>query len=338
MQREGADIRAVAARAGVSAASVSRFLNGKKRVRPETEARIQEAVSALGYRPNPIAQSMRTNRTQLVGLILPDSSNPFFSALVRGAEEALGASGYALTLLNSNEDVGREQELLERLRRLRCDGVILIPAPETEEEGQRWAGHDPAFPLVIVDREAGIPTDLVVVDNAQGGTLAAKYLLEHGHRKIGLLSVDYQVSSHRARRAGFLQALNQAGLSPCGEAFVPLTVEDGNRATQALLMHSEPPTALFVTSSSLTIGALTAFQALGLQCPRDISLIGYDSYPWQEILTPRLTVICQPAYEMGQCAAERLLARMQRADADPQRQILPPTLIVRGSVRSLGHS
>ena len=332
MQKEGADIRAVAARAGVSVASVSRFLNGKKRVRPETEARIQEAVSTLGYRPNPIAQSMRTNRTQLVGLILPDSSNPFFSALVRGAEDALGASGYALTLLNSNEDVTREQELLERLKRLRCDGVILIPAPETENELQRWEGHDPAFPLVVVDREAGIPTDLVAVDNALGGTLAATYLLANGHRRIGLLSVDYQVSSHRARRAGFVQALSEVGLTPCGEAFVPLTVEDGSRATKALLARDEPPTALFVTSSSLTIGALTAFQAQGLQCPRDISIVGYDSYPWQEILTPRLTVICQPAYEMGQCAAERLLARMQGADAAPQRQILPPTLIVRDSV------
>ena len=301
-------------------------------MRPETEARILEAVAALGYRPNPIAQSMRTNRTQLVGLILPDSSNPFFSALVRGAEDALGVSGYALTLLNSNEEVSREQELLERLRRLRCDGVILIPAPETDNESQRWAGHDPAFPLVVVDREAGIATDLVAVDNALGGYLAAGHLLENGHRRIGLLSVDYSVSSHRARRAGFLRALSEAGCLPCGEAFIPLTVEDGSRATQALLARAEPPTALFATSSSLTIGALTALQALGLRCPDDISLVGYDSYPWQEILTPRLTVICQPAYEMGQCAAERLLARMQGANTEPVRQILAPQLIVRGSV------
>jgi LacI family transcriptional regulator len=333
--RGPADIRAVARRARVSASTVSRFLNGKKRVAAATERRILSSVAALGYAPNRVARSLRLSRTSTLGMLIPDNANPFFSGLVRGAEDAARAAGFALMLFNTGEDRDQERAHLETLQALRCDGVLLIAAPEGPDEAARWAVlRRLAVPVVAVDRAVPLPVDTVVADNAGGGAQAARHLLGLGHRRMGLVSVDYDVATHRQRRAGFVRALAAAGVArrPEHELRVPLTVEDGRAAAERLLAAPSPPTALFVTSNALSIGAIAGVQARGLRCPEDLAVIGYDSYDWQEVFRPRLTTVEQPAYSMGQRAAALLAGRITGSvSGPPVKVVLDTKLVVRES-------
>jgi LacI family transcriptional regulator len=329
------DIRAVARRARVSTSTVSRFLNGKKRVSAATERRILSSVAALGYAPNRVARSLRLSRTSTLGMLIPDNSNPFFSGLVRGAEDAARAAGFALMLFNTAEDREQERAHLETLQALRCDGVLLIAAPAGPGDAARWAGLGRlALPVVAVDRAIPLLVDTVVADNADGGAQAARHLLGLGHRRIGLISVDYDVATHRARRDGFARALAAAGVArrPEHELRVPLTVHDGRAAAVQLLATPSPPTALFVTSNALSIGAVAGVQARGLRCPDDVAVVGYDSYDWQEVFRPRLTTIEQPAYLMGQRAAALLTGRITGSSSGPPvKVVLDTKLVVRES-------
>jgi LacI family transcriptional regulator len=325
----------VARAAGVSISSVSRYLNGKKRLSAETEQRILKVTAELGYAPNRVARSLRLQSTDTIGVLLPDSSNPFFSELVKGVEDAARTSGFAIVLLNSAEDREREAAQLRTMVDLRCDGALVIVAPfGPDEEQRRERLRSLPIPAVFVDRLPGFPADSVVADNMHGGYEATRHLIGLGHRRIGLVSVDYQVSSQRDRVAGWAQALAEAKLPRRTEheAYVPLTVQDGFSGTSRLLGRKEPPTALFVTSNSLAIGAVAAVQARGLSCPRDVSVIGYDSYEWQDVFAPRLSTVHQPAYLMGQRAATLLIQRLREGRGDrPEGIVLRPTIVVRGS-------
>ncbi len=330
-----ADIRAVAERAGVSISTVSRYLNGKKRVRAETEKRIRSAVAAFGYAPNRVARSLRLNRTMTLGLLIPDNSNPYFSGLVKGADDAAREAGYALVLFNSNEERERERGHLQTLQALHCDGALLIAAPEGPDEEERWGWlrHFP-LPIVCLDRAAPLPVDTVEADNEAGGYEATRFLLGLGHRRIGLVTVAYEASSQRGRTAGYARALAEAGVPrrPDYEARVPLTVEGGLAGSRQLLSLTDRPSALFATSNFLAIGAVAAVQARGLRCPDDVSIVGYDSYPWQDVFSPRLTTVKQPSYEIGRRATELLLRRINNGNTEPpQRVVFRPALVVRAS-------
>jgi LacI family transcriptional regulator len=258
---------------------------------------------------------------------------------VRGAEDACRNAGFALVLSSSGEDRAREAAHLQTLQDLRCDGALIIVTPEGPQEAERRERLE-RFPLpaVYLDRLPGIPADTVVADNFNGGHEATRYLIRLGHRRIALVTVDYEVSSHRDRRSGYLAALKEAGLGrrPELEAHVPLTVQDGFSAASALLALPERPTAFFVTSSALTIGTVSAIQARGLRCPQDASVIGYDSYEWQEVFAPRLSTIKQPAYLIGQRAAELLLDRVSgKKTGAREKLVLRTTLLVRDSCEAL---
>lgn len=331
----GADIRAVARAAGVSISSVSRYLNGKKRLSPATEQRIQQVAADLDYTPNRVARSLRMKTTETIGILLPDNSNPFFSELTKGVEDAARNSGFAIVLLNSAEDREREVALLRTMVDLRCDGALVIVAPAGADEEHRIEAlrHLP-IPVVFVDRLPGFPADSVIADNLHGGFEATRHLISLGHRRIGVVSVDYNVSSQRDRVAGWAQALAGAHIPrrPEYEAYVPLTVQDGFSGTSRVLAAKEPPTALFVTSNSLTIGAIAAIKARGLSCPGDVSVVGYDSYEWQDVFSPRLSTVHQPAYLMGQRAAKLLIQRLREGRSEkPENIVLRPTMVVRGS-------
>jgi LacI family transcriptional regulator len=329
------NIHAVAARAGVSISTVSRCLSGKRKLTPEVERRILDAARALHYSPNRIARSLRTQRTMALGMILPDNSNPYFSDVVKGAEDAARAAGFVILLFNSGESREREREHLTTMESFRCDGALVIPAPEGEDEQRRREELVKLqFPAVFLGRDPGFAADVVIADSLGASREAVTHLVRLGHRRIGIVTVSEEVSSARERVAGYRAALADAQL-PVREEYVvrvPLTVGDGVAAASRLLALPEPPTALFTTSNTLGIGAVGAIEAHGLRCPDDVSVVSYDSYAWQEVFHPRLTTVKQPAYQIGQRAAELLIARVTGKNAEPpQRTVLHATLVVRES-------
>ncbi len=319
----------------MSVSSVSRFLNGKKRLSAATEQRILAAVARQGYAPNRVAQSLRLKRTMTLGLLIPDSSNPYFSGLVKGAEDAARAAGFAVVLFNSNEDPEREKQNFDTLRALRCDGALVIAAPETPAAPsvRPWLAACPV-PLVCIDREIPLDLDTVVADNTGGGYQATRQLLQLGHRQIGLISVDYEVSSHRGRCEGYARALAEARIRRRNEyeIRVPLSLQDGFSAATRMLALPEAPTAIFATSNALAIGTVAALKAQGLRCPEDVSVIGYDNYDWQDVFSPRLSTVQQPSYLVGKRAAELLVERVsERGPSAAQNIVLPTSLVLRDS-------
>lgn len=333
--KKAADIRVVARRAGVSISTVSRYLNDRS-VSPAAKEAIAVAIKELKYLPNRIARSLKMKRTNTVGMVIPDITNPYFPEVVKGVESVAREAGFSLLLFETGEDPTTEWEQLLTLLALRCDGCLLIPAPSGSvdpERRQRLADYP--LPLVYVDRHLGVEgVDAVGTDNRRAADEAVRHLAKLGHTRIGLLDSTLEASSHRDRALGYQDALQQAGLAfdPKYVVRVPPTVADGFAATVKLLETSPRPTALFSLSNRSGIGALKAISARGLRCPEDIGLVSYDDYEWQEAFRPRLTTVGQPAFLVGQRAGELLIARiLGKGPPTPESVVLSSRLVVRES-------
>jgi DNA-binding LacI/PurR family transcriptional regulator len=324
----------VAKLAGVSPSTVSRALSRPEMVSEGTRARVEEAVRRLKYRPSRVARRLRVERglSGLVGLVIPDLQNPFFAELARGAEDVAQARGYTVLIGNADEDLEKETRYLEVMRSESVDGIMLPPSSGVNSAAiEMWRE---GMPLVCVDRRiAGVDVDTVVVDNARGAYDAVAHLIGLGHRRIGFLEGIPGISTSRERLQGYRAALGDHGI----EAGRELTRsgdsrrESGRRLGEDLLGQPDRPHALLVGNGMMTLGVLEAIRGLGLRIPEDIAVVGYDDMPWAPVLTPPLTVVRQPGYELGSRAMELLLGRI----ADPGRSTtaisLQPELVVRGS-------
>lgn len=329
-----ANIKAVAERARVSTATVSRYVN-HKRVSPAAEQRILAAIQELGYRPSRVARGLKLKQTLTLGVVIPDITNPFFPAVVKGVEDTARAAGFTLVLMNAGEDEDREWACLEALQAQRCDGALLIPAPAVPHHAARRRQLQQfPLPLVYVDRTPDFEADCVFADNVHSAQEAVRHLLRLGHTRIACLTPDFDVSVHRERLAGYRHALVDANLrlAPEYEARAAPSVADGYSAMSNLLALSERPSAIFITSNRLTIGAIAAIESHGVRCPDDISVLGYDSYDWQDVFHPRLTTVAQPTYLMGKRATELLISRIKgERTGRPIQIVLQSNLIVRES-------
>ena len=326
-------LRDVARRAGVSTSTVSHVLNGTRPVSEELRRRVLDAMHELGYEPNAVARSLKVNRSNTIGLIISDISNPFFTAVVRGVEDVAQARGYTVILCNSDEDVAKETTYLKVLRSKRVDGLILAPAGRPHEYLRNLVKAD--FPLVFLDRDIeGLGVAAVLLDNEGAARQAVRHLVDLGHRRIGMITGRPSISTTTERLAGYLAALREAGL-PVDERLIVSggsSIEGGRAAANALLDLDPRPTAIFSANNLMTIGALVAIDARGLSIPEDIALVGFDDFPWSGVLRPRLTTVAQPTYELGRMAAEVLLRRLAGSRSEPpERVVLPGKLTVRES-------
>jgi len=334
-----ADIRSVAEKAGVSISTVSRYLNHKV-VSPQAEERIRDAVKELAYIPNRIARSLKLRRTNTLGLAIPDITNTFFPEIVKGVEDATRAAGFHLVLTNTGEDQATEWERLNTLETLRCDGCLLILAPDANgdsERKQRLAEF--RLPVVYLDRSPPFDADMVISDNVHGAEEAVRHLVGLGHKNIAFLGTTLEVSTHRERLQGYRQAMQAAGLPvpPGYEERVAPTLADGVAGVQKLLDLSPRPTAVFIASNKLTIGAMAGIHDRRLNCPKDISVIGYDDYEWEEAFRPRLTAVAQPSNLIGQRACELLIARvLGQKSGEVEKVVVPSRLVIRESCGPVG--
>ncbi|MFC5586830.1 LacI family DNA-binding transcriptional regulator [Nitratireductor kimnyeongensis] len=330
-----AKIKDVAAKAGVSTATVSHVINGSRTVSPATTKKVRAAIKALKYRPHGIARSLRVAQTGTIAVLISDISNPFFADFVRGVEDAAHQSGerYHLLLCNTEESTERERRALDLVLERRIDGIIMAPAGGNEEILIDLA--ESGMPLIFGDRELkGVPADTVVADNVAAAAELTRHLISLGHERIALLEADLNASAIDERTAGFRQALAKAGLKldPRHVGRSPSNVVDAEAAGKALLGTEPRPDAVFCTNNFMTLGMMQAVMSAGLRCPQDIAVVGFDDFPWAAAFSPRLTVVAQPAHEIGREAAALLFDRLSgRRTGDPVQLTLATRLIVRDS-------
>jgi LacI family transcriptional regulator len=325
-----ATISDVAERAGVSRATVSRYLNGHP---VRARANVESAIAELAYTPSGIARSLKSGLTRVIGVVVPDITNPFFAAVVKGIEENSRDAAYNIFLCNTEESALRQTQVLAGLMGL-IDALILAPATESTEVPAAVGAL--GVPVVLLDREFADHNlfDSVLVDNEGGAAQAARYLAQLGHRRIGLISGPLTATPGRTRYEGFLQGLEDSGLTVPGEY---IRIGDfreisGYISAKSLLSVPEPPSALFVANNLMAIGALTAIKEAKLRLPRDLSFVSFDDLDVGHLLEPPITTISRPMAEQGALAMTLLRERLQGQPIEGSRRcILETKLTVRGS-------
>jgi DNA-binding LacI/PurR family transcriptional regulator len=323
----------VAARAGVSVATVSRALSGDRNlVSAPVLQRIIEAAEELDYTPNNLARNMRSGSARILGLIISDIGNPFFTAIARGAEDVARRHGYSLVLSNTDESPKREAASLGVMTAERAAGIIIATTNENEPAIRR--SLDLGMAVVAVDRHiAGVPTDSVVVDNESAAHAAVTHLVRLGHRRIAIIGGPRDADTARDRHRGYERAMQEARL-PIREELVcegDFREAAGLVMTRRLLDLADPPSAIFSVNNLTTIGVLGALRERGVPVPASVSIVGFDDIPTGELLEPPLTVIQQPTYQVGAQAAQLLVRRVREPEAPIKEVVLAATLVVRGS-------
>lgn len=326
-------IQDVAERAGVSRQTVSRAINNKGEIGAETRARVLTIARELGYRPSSIARGLKTRRTLTLGLVVPDIANPFFAEVVRGASERAYAADYTVLLCNTDEDPDREWAILRLLESHRVDGLVLVSSRLSDEmlaeASRQWR------PLVIVNRLQADPmpgVGYVVVNDAEAARTATTYLLARGHRLIGLLAGTPTSRSGLERRRGYAEALAAVGLDGGRWAVhCAPNVEGGREAALALLRREPGLTALLAYNDLVAVGALQACRALARGVPQDCAIVGWDDIVFADYVSPPLTTVRMPKYEIGEHAMGLLLGLIADHDAAPEVVRLDATLIERES-------
>jgi LacI family transcriptional regulator len=328
-------IKEVAKRAGVSVGTASNVLSGTVPVSPARRESVLAAIRDLGYHPSDVARSLKLRRTNMLGLVVSDITNPFFAQLVRGAEEAALAQGYLLLTFNTDDRVEREKHVLGVLRGRRVDGVLLVVAPIRGESSHIAETIARGTPVVCLDRvPRGVSVDSVTVDNARAARECVEHLLDMRHRRIGILTGSMLLATAQERMRGYRRALQAHGLSvdPALVKEGNFRMESGYELASELLRSPNRPTALFVSNGLMAIGALRAVADLGLRCPEDVALATFDDLPLSEVLSPPLTSVAQPAYQMGYEGARILFDRIKSKRMDgPVRVRLQAQLKIRQS-------
>jgi LacI family transcriptional regulator len=324
-----ATIKDVALQAGVSVATVSKVINGRYGVSGATLARVQAVIDELGYESSLVAQSLRSRRTNVIGILVSDLE-PFSTELLKGAADALHGTGYELVVYSAGglarDRIGWERRYLSRVCGTLTDGAILVTP--------RVVDVPTTAPVVAVDPHAGtsaLPT--IDADNLRGATLATEYLIGLGHRRIGFIAGRSDLESSRLREQGYRDALATAGIE-----FDPGLVRNGEYRTESsvepareLLGLSPAPTAIFAANDLSAIGTIEAADSLGLRVPEDVSVVGFDNIPESALNQPPLTTVSQPIQRMGFEAVRMLIGLIEGTHAGPLHVTLATDLVVRRS-------
>jgi len=321
-------IRDVAKRAGVAPITVSRVINRSGNVRPATLSRVEKAIEELGYVPNYLARSLRLKRSHTLALVVTDITNPFWTTIVRGVEDAAQDAGFSVILCNTDESESKQEQYLEVLLQKQVDGILLVPAT-SDGRVVDWIQKQ-RTPIVILDRAVkDVPVDTVRCDSQDGAYRLVQHLFSLGHRQIGVLTGSRRVSTASERVTGYVQAMEEAGIQ-VHEGWVQygaFSQASGYEMAQQILEVDPRPTALLAGNNFIAVGAFRALKDAGLNVPGDMSIVSFDDLASGLVVEPFLTVADQPAYEMGQQAAELLLARLSGEAPEGHQEILLPIQI-----------
>ncbi|MGP8244193.1 MAG: LacI family DNA-binding transcriptional regulator [Bryobacteraceae bacterium] len=327
-------MRDVARLAGVSVATVSAVINGGTKVSQLRSDRVRQAMEALDYYPDQVARSLKVGKTGVIGMVIPDITNTFFPEMIRGAEDVARRHGYSVILCDSSEDPAQESLLLNTLFSRRVDGVLMACSDASAAYDRLMRRR---FPIVFLDRiPRGLNHSAVSTDNVGAGCEATHHLIQLGHERIAFITGRLGLSPHAGRLEGFRRAMQAANL-PIRESYLcpgDGQIETGTRIGTQLLRMETPPTGIISSSHNMLLGLMRAIAQIGLSCPSDVSVVGFDDSAWSMHYTPRLTVIAQMADEIGKTAVEMLLQKMREPEGEtrqPDMVLVPAELRVRDS-------
>lgn len=324
-------MRDVAALADVSVGTVSNVLNNPQMVSPPTRERVERAIAQLGFIPSAPARQLRSGRAKVIGLVVPDIANPFFTEVARGVEDAALEAGFMVILCNSDAQATREDRYLSVLESQRVGAILITPARRGLQPLQRLIAHGTA--VALLDNE-GATQDVcsVSVDDALGGQLAAEHLVNLGHRAIAWLAGPADIPQVADREAGILRACREHGIDLQRIPAEQMTTAAGYAATLAALTVGSLPSALMCANDLLALGAMRAVREVGLAIPQDISIVGYDDIDFAGSAAIPLTTLRQPKYELGAAAARLVISEyLNPASHAHQRVRFQPQLVVRES-------
>ena len=326
-------IKDVAKKAKVSATTVSRVIHGNPKVSPEVRERVLKTIKTLNYFPNGNARAIVNKRTNVIGLVLTDISNPFYPPLLRGIENTINKSNFSLILCNTDEDPLKEEKFLRILLEKCIDGLIIVPAQADVPFLKILEARN--IPIVCVDRVVNnIETDAVIVDNARGAYIATQHLIQTGHRRVAIVGGNQKMFTIGERFKGYLNALEryEIPVDPSLQTMGGFTIDDFEQSTLRLFSLPDPPTALFSAGNLATVGIYIALNKLNKRIPEDVAIVGFDDLTWVEALNPPLTAVSQPIYQIGATAAQLLLQRlMNEGPKEKQKIVLSISLIKRKS-------
>ena len=324
-------IRDVAKLAGVASMTVSRVINNSGYVSEATRAKVEAAIEELGYVPNMLGPSLRFKQTNTLALVLTDITNPFWTTVARGVEDAAQENGFSVILCNTDESISKQEQYLTMLLKRRIDGILLVPTnhdPKAVETIQKQG-----VAVVVLDRRVpNVEVDVVRGDSVKGAYQLAQHLIDLGHRQIVMVSGPQDVSTVTDRVLGYRKAMAEAGLTPEAVYWGSFSRASGYEMTKKALADNPQMTAILAANNFIAIGALQAAREVGRNTPDDISVVSFGDIPADVNPEPFLTVATHPTYEMGYRATTKLLARISGEEtADFEEIILPTKVIVRRS-------
>ena len=320
----------VAREANVSYSTVSRVVNNKEYVKPETRQRVVQAMSRLGYQVNMQARSLAGGRSNVIGLLVVDLTTQYMGEIMRGIDDVLAANQYELMLYTTHRRKTKESAYVNMMARGLADGLLIILPLDPDAYLESLRKRD--FPYVLIDQASTGESDLsVTATNHHGGYEATKHLIELGHKRIGIVTGWMDMDSAKARLEGYKTALSDYGIPLDSDLIFSgdFTQVSGFNGANAFFNLPKPPTAVFASNDVAAMGILDAARAHGLPVPKDISVIGFDDIPMSSMISPKLTTIRQPLTEMGKYATQLLLNQINKPDEKVASIILPTELIIR---------
>jgi LacI family transcriptional regulator len=327
-------MRQIAEMANVSIGTVSHVINGTAKVREKLQQRVLDAIRNLGYQPSQLARGLRRNRTSMLVMMMPDVTNPFFPAVVRGVEDVAYKGSLRLVLCNTDNDPRKEISYLNELQSYRPAGWLVIPSVDSEIGTHLRSAHSWP-PVVCVDRRPeGWNGDVVLVANEAGAYSATRHLLRMGHRRLAVITGPLHLANAVERLKGFRRALAEVKLTiePDYIQEARFDRDSGYQAATRLLRMLPRPTAIFACNDLMALGVFLAARELGLDCPKELSIVGFDNLDFAEFTAPALTTVHQSGYQLGTTAARLLLERIGGLKQPPKKVVLPTELKIRNSV------
>lgn len=325
-----ATIKDIAKKTGLGLATISSYLNGGN-VREQNRLKIEEAIDELHYEVNEVARGLKTNRTKLIGILIPELNNIFCAEIITEVEDILRSHGYATMICDCRTDIHREIEAVEFLKKRRVDGVIVMPSGSKGKHFEKLIRA--GIPVVLLDRKLDdVECDCVLVDNQKGARDAVEQLIQAGHRKIGMITGPEDVFTARERLLGYYEALKAAGIPKDDRliSYNDYTIKGGMAGLRKLVEENEDMTAVFVSNYELTMGVVIEANELNLSIPDKLSVIGFDNVEFARACVPKLCIVSQPTKEIAGKLAEVMLSRLEQEEHEKNLIVKLPTGYVEG--------